>query len=156
MSVLNLGMRSGAGIPLSTAQRLAVLALLGAEPAGPKYHSILMAWSNQGLAVDPVGADRVIRPVAKAGTLVRAAVYGMEGTGSCVINVKKVSHNDYGSASPVSICGSTPPTIVSDYKSQDLVLSGWTKSFADSDIFIGEIVSCSDFRQIVLLLEIES
>lgn len=61
--------------------------------------------------------------------------------GNLVLDIKKSSFSNYPNS--VSICGLSKPTLTSQNKNTDDVLTGWTKVISAGDILTYEVVSSS-------------
>jgi hypothetical protein len=66
-------------------------------------------------------------------------------TGSIEIDIFKTDYAGYdpGDLTGDSIVDITPPTISSDFKSEDTSLTGWTRDFKEGDIFYFNVNSCT-------------
>lgn len=60
---------------------------------------------------------------------------------SIVLDLWKDTYANFPPTSADSICSGARPTITSGVKAEDLVLTGWTKTFARDDEFILNVVS---------------
>lgn len=73
-------------------------------------------------------------------------------SGSIVIDIWKDVYANYPPTDADSITAANPPTIVSDIKSQDAVLTGWTKTLLAGDILRYNVDSCATITRCLLVL----
>lgn len=113
----------------------ATLVLAGLSSSAGVY-TINAVITNGGLSVPPIGPVLAVS-VDVPGTIVSARMLSLQ-TGTAVVNIKKCTYAGYP-GSLASICGSSRPRIDSARKSEDTVLSGWTKDIAAGDILQFEL-----------------
>jgi len=87
-----------------------------------------------------------------SGTISSWAIYST-ATGSCVVDVLKC--NDYSSYPTfTSIAGSEKPTLTSQNKNQDLVLSTWSQSIASGNILRFNVNSALVVQKVYVTIKI--
>lgn len=74
--------------------------------------------------------------------------------GSIVVDVWKDTYANFPPTDADSITSSAPPTISSAQKSQDSVLTGWTKSIAAGNILAFNVDSCTTIRRVTISLKV--
>lgn len=111
------------------------------------------AWVRAGDPIEtPVNIVYLQAPIS--GTIRKVTVTTSGGTGSCVIDVQQDTYANFPPSSD-SICASAKPTIASDIKYTDEVLSGWTTAIAAGDVLAFVLESSSTFTYICVQLFIE-
>jgi len=76
--------------------------------------------------------------------------------GSVVVDIWKDVYANYPPENTWdSITASSPVTISSDQKSQDLTLSGWTKTFSEGDIFAFNVDSCASITRLTISISVD-
>ena len=129
-----------------------------AEEAAAAGHvfQLLFPFDGGTAAVD-VGKHFAV-PMRIAGTIVRATMVGGDASGSCVIDIRKVTYATYSTSRPNSgdsICASSKPTISGGVKSEDSTLTGWATAVAIGDVLMAYVESWSTMTWACLSLEIE-
>lgn len=74
-------------------------------------------------------------------------------SGSIVIDIWKDTYANYPPTVADSICASAKPTISAATKSEDLTLTGWTKTITAGDILYFNVDSCSTITACTLTLK---
>jgi hypothetical protein len=78
-------------------------------------------------------------------------------TGSCVVDVRKVDYATYNMPTRPNagdtICASTPPTLSSAVKSEDLSLVGWTTTIGNGDILTFHVISSATVQRVTVALK---
>jgi hypothetical protein len=106
---------------------------------------------NHGTAI-PAGANEFIRMKFK-GTILGWYILSDSGSGSIEIDVKKCTYAGYPTAS--SIAGTELPTLASQQKNSNLVLSSWTKTFNEGDYIQFYVNSASVLTRVRLFIIIK-
>lgn len=73
-----------------------------------------------------------------------------DAVGSAVVDVWKDTYANYPPTVADTICASAKPTLSSAQKYQDTTLTGWTKTFADGDVFGFNVDSASTVKQVTI------
>jgi hypothetical protein len=74
-------------------------------------------------------------------------------TGSIVIDVWKSSYASYPPTVSNRIAGTERPTLATQSKNQDLVLSSWTTSVVENDFIRFNVDSCSGIQKVTLAIK---
>jgi len=70
--------------------------------------------------------------------------------GSAVVDVWKDTYANYPPTVADTICASAKPTLSSAQKYLDSTLTGWTKTFAEGDVFGFNVDSASTVKQVTI------
>lgn len=75
--------------------------------------------------------------------------------GSIVVDIWKDTYGNYPPIVGDTITAVSPPTIAADIKSQDSVLTGWTKGFSKGDIFYFNVNSCATIQRVTISMTVD-
>ena len=115
--------------------------------------SIGAVWYNNGANLVAADADLVCVPIPISGQITKAKILGVDGPGSCVIDVWKAAFADYPPLITNSITASAKPSVVSGIKSEDATLSGWTTLVSAGDVLAFKLESVSTFSKVTITLD---
>jgi hypothetical protein len=74
--------------------------------------------------------------------------------GSIVIDIWKDSFANYPPTVEDSICASAKPTLSSATKSEDIILTGWTKTITAGDVLRFNVDSATTVQNVTLILKV--
>lgn len=103
-------------------------------------------FSNDG-AVLNTGEQQTVYEAPCDGAIESVVLFANE-VGSIVVDVWKCAYINYPPTDINSITGATPPTITAAIKSEDTVLTGWTKTFTKGDVFKWNIDSVASIKSV--------
>ena len=109
---------------------------------------------NNGAVLNTGVQEAAYLQVPCACEIKNVRMYGSP-SGSIVVDLWKDTYANYPPAVGDSIVASAPPTISSGVKSEDTTLSGWSKTLAEGDGILPDIVSVTNMTwvKVVLLAE---
>jgi len=87
-----------------------------------------------------------------AGTLLRASLLA-DASGSIVIDIWKDTYANFPPTVADTITAAAKPTLASAQKSEDTTLTGWTKTFAEGDIYAFNVDSAATVKRVALELK---
>jgi hypothetical protein len=85
--------------------------------------------------------------------IIQSATLQSNVSGSIVIDIWKDTYANFPPTVADSICASAKPTISASNKSEDVTLTGWTKTITAGDILYFNVDSCSTITNVTLTLK---
>ena len=86
------------------------------------------------------------------GCTITSATLLADQSGSIVVDIWKDTYASYPPTDADSITSATPPTIATATKSQDVTLTGWTKSITQGDCIRFNVDSCTTITRCTVSL----
>jgi len=75
-------------------------------------------------------------------------------SGSIVVDIWKDTYANFPPTDADTITASAPPTISSAQKSQDAILTGWTKAISAGNILAFNVDSCTTITRVTISLKV--
>jgi hypothetical protein len=110
--------------------------------------------TSDGSALSVANCQIVYVSVPSACSINEVIVLTEGGVGSCIVDVWKDTYANYPPTVADAITGLTKPTIISDTKTRDEELNGWTREIAAGDVLAFKVQSTSTFSTIQIQLKV--
>ena len=123
------------------------------SPPDPTEFSSIPFIIDGGGAVITTGEKGHLPEMPFAGEILSATLIAGQ-SGSIVIDIWKDTYANSPPTDADSITASAPPTLSGAQKSQDTTLTGWTKDFAEGDVFAFNVDSVTTVERITLSLKV--